>query len=425
MSSNSIGSFLAALRKASGMTQKQLAEKLNVSDKAISRWERDECAPDLALIPVLAEIYGVTSDEILRGKRADPDAAPTPQAEEKSKKRLQFLLNQTHTNYRIRSIISVLVAVVGLIVSMILNLGFTRAYVGFLLGCIFFAGAVVCQIIFTIQCKASLQNDDFDADAVADIKHFVLRTAQWTYSIICVLFSLTLPLMSVGNAYWGLPFYGWVTLCVAIAPITAVLCLIVCRIINVRKGVAQKINWKSPINKLRLRFSGILILSLIVTVLLHWFCAFYLSENAYLYSEAIRFDDWDSFKEYMEQPRTEWGETLFYQEESTDGNGLSICIYTDELGREYHYYLDEISETVKASDGTVLCSYLRFNGEAVHVMYSDGSDERLPVYVQERNQYYEASSRFNLLMAAWIPVYLAEIIVVFIFYRKKKAAQTA
>lgn len=83
MSSNSIGSFLAALRKASGMTQKQLAEKLNVSDKAISRWERDECAPDLALIPVLAEIYGVTSDEILRGKRADPDAAPTPQAEEK------------------------------------------------------------------------------------------------------------------------------------------------------------------------------------------------------------------------------------------------------------------------------------------------------------------------------------------------------
>ena len=59
MEKKSIGSFLTALRKASGLTQKQLAEKLNVSDKAVSRWERDECAPDLSLIPVLAEIYGV------------------------------------------------------------------------------------------------------------------------------------------------------------------------------------------------------------------------------------------------------------------------------------------------------------------------------------------------------------------------------
>ena len=69
MEKKSMGSFLTALRKASGLTQKQLAEKLNVSDKAVSRWERDECAPDLSVIPVLAEIYGVTSDEILRGQR--------------------------------------------------------------------------------------------------------------------------------------------------------------------------------------------------------------------------------------------------------------------------------------------------------------------------------------------------------------------
>jgi transcriptional regulator with XRE-family HTH domain len=68
MEKKTIGSFLAALRKANGLTQKQ-----NVSDKAVSRWERDECAPDLSLIPVLAEIYGVTSDEILRGQRRDPE----------------------------------------------------------------------------------------------------------------------------------------------------------------------------------------------------------------------------------------------------------------------------------------------------------------------------------------------------------------
>lgn len=50
-----------------GYTQKELAEKINVSDKAVSRWERDESAPDISLLPVLAKIFGVTTDELLRG----------------------------------------------------------------------------------------------------------------------------------------------------------------------------------------------------------------------------------------------------------------------------------------------------------------------------------------------------------------------
>ena len=69
MEKKTIGQFIAILRKANGMTQKDLAEKLNVSDKAVSRWERDECAPDLSLIPVIAEIFQVTTDELLRGER--------------------------------------------------------------------------------------------------------------------------------------------------------------------------------------------------------------------------------------------------------------------------------------------------------------------------------------------------------------------
>lgn len=59
-------------RKAHGMTQKELAERLNVSDKTVSRWERDDGAPDLSLIPVIAEIFGVTCDELLRGQPAVP-----------------------------------------------------------------------------------------------------------------------------------------------------------------------------------------------------------------------------------------------------------------------------------------------------------------------------------------------------------------
>ena len=54
MEKKTIGGFIAALRKANGMTQKDLAERLNVSDKTVSRWERDDGAPDLAAIPAIA-----------------------------------------------------------------------------------------------------------------------------------------------------------------------------------------------------------------------------------------------------------------------------------------------------------------------------------------------------------------------------------
>ena len=58
MERRTLGSFLAALRKAKGLTQQQLADLLHVSNKAVSRWERDECAPDLSLIPVIADLFG-------------------------------------------------------------------------------------------------------------------------------------------------------------------------------------------------------------------------------------------------------------------------------------------------------------------------------------------------------------------------------
>lgn len=71
MEKKSLGTFLTVLRKANGMTQKDLADRLNVSDKAVSRWERNESCPDVTLIPVIADIFGVTSDELLRGERCD------------------------------------------------------------------------------------------------------------------------------------------------------------------------------------------------------------------------------------------------------------------------------------------------------------------------------------------------------------------
>ena len=99
MEKKTIGGFIAALRKANGMTQKDLADRLNVSDKTISRWERDDGDPDLAAIPVMAEIFGVTCDELLRGERKSQEerAEATEQSEPtaKGEKQRQRLLKST------------------------------------------------------------------------------------------------------------------------------------------------------------------------------------------------------------------------------------------------------------------------------------------------------------------------------------------
>ena len=68
MKKETFGNMVAALRKEKGMTQLELAEKMGVTDKAVSKWERDLSFPDVSSIPKLAEILGVTVDELMQVK---------------------------------------------------------------------------------------------------------------------------------------------------------------------------------------------------------------------------------------------------------------------------------------------------------------------------------------------------------------------
>ena len=70
------GTFLAQLRKEKGMTQKDLAERIFVSDKAVSKWERGLSLPDVALLQPLADLMDVTISELLRGRRIQADPPP-------------------------------------------------------------------------------------------------------------------------------------------------------------------------------------------------------------------------------------------------------------------------------------------------------------------------------------------------------------
>lgn len=130
MARNTIGQFIAALRKANGLTQQEVADRLNVSNKAVSRWERDECTPDISLIPALAELLGVTCDELLKGERI-PVPAPAEKREPKIEKQVRNLINRTLSSFRTRIWISVTVAILGIVCMFGISYGFFRPVIGF------------------------------------------------------------------------------------------------------------------------------------------------------------------------------------------------------------------------------------------------------------------------------------------------------
>lgn len=93
MAEHSIGKTIADLRKAKGWTQVELAERLNVSDKTISKWESEAGYPEFTTLPQLANIFGVSLDYLITGKKEEPQIITMSKAELCAKTNDVSLLN--------------------------------------------------------------------------------------------------------------------------------------------------------------------------------------------------------------------------------------------------------------------------------------------------------------------------------------------
>ena len=78
-----LGKRIAALRKQKELKQDDIAQLLDVSPQAVSKWENDQTCPDIGLLPKLAQILGVTTDELLSGKHALQEVRVLPPEERK------------------------------------------------------------------------------------------------------------------------------------------------------------------------------------------------------------------------------------------------------------------------------------------------------------------------------------------------------
>ena len=112
MDQSKIGAYIAVKRKAQDLTQAQLAQKLGVSDKSVSKWERGVCLPDVSLFQDICEILGISINEFFAGG----DIAREAVEEQSEKNILAILKDSVHRNSKLKKTIRSLVAALVLVV---------------------------------------------------------------------------------------------------------------------------------------------------------------------------------------------------------------------------------------------------------------------------------------------------------------------
>ena len=437
MEKKTIGSFIAALRKANGMTQKDLAERLNVSDKTVSRWERDDGAPDLAAIPAIAEIFGVTCDELLRGERKSPteraEAIEENETSPKGEKQRQRLLKTTLSQYQNRTYIAMGVTVGGLIAALIGNLAFHRATLGFLLGAIFFAASIVCQAVFVNKALLSVEDAGIDAIALSGYKRKVVGLAERSIGLTVLFIGFTFPLILV-DAYFGLgadSLLIWGSMGAAAFLLVYAIVLYFLNSSLLKKGVYGLTEEETVVyyhnRKLKKRCTIGLVLTFTVTVLFHAF-GFEMIWSTYNISSAYGqvFNDYESFVEYMEQD-VPYDSNTHYSGWSI--NELPVAPEGSVQHEDIEWYdkdgnviteEEALTETLEDINGNVVCTYIERNKSVTSIRYSPKDGTVLPIQVITTDDYQAAARISEMITTAYCLLYPIELLAVLFIYLRKR-----
>ena len=433
MEKKTIGGFIAALRKANGMTQKDLAEKLNVSDKTVSRWERDDGAPDLAVIPVIAEIFDVTCDELLRGKRKSPteraeateEDEPTPKAE----KQRQRLLKSTLSQYKNHTYIAIGVSVIGIIVALVCNLAFLKAVLGFFLGAIFFVASIVCQAVFINKAFFSVEDAGLDVNVLSDYKRKVIGLAEKSIGLTVAFIGFTFPLILV-DAYMGLGSDSLLILGAMGAAAFLLLYAVVLYFLNasfLRKGVYTLPERESVVyhhnHKLKRTCIIVLVVLLVVTFIGHYFATSIW--GPYSIMKGTTFEDYDSFVEYMEQdipasPRYSFNGGTTAVEIPVPSEEIETGTYYDEYGNEISEE-EALTRRLEDKNGNVVCEYIDRNESVVSLRYTPKDGTILPITVCTEDDLQETKQTAAVRHVIFGVVYCIECLAVVLAYFKKRA----
>lgn len=178
MDSKKMGAFISELRKENKLTQAALAEKLNISNRTISKWENGDGYPDITILPDLAGIFGITVDELLSGERAPQDVPDIKVTEIESK---DNLLNLFHIAYIISLFFGIFGAILGVVTLAYSTWAFNILFYThweIMFVAVSFASLIVSGLVFAIG--AVRLNVSFSAD---EVRHLVARKL-WLVSLL-------------------------------------------------------------------------------------------------------------------------------------------------------------------------------------------------------------------------------------------------
>lgn len=436
MEKKTTGSFLSTLRKAKGMTQRELAELLNVSDKAVSRWERDESMPDILLIPVLADIFEVSCDDLLRGEKVFKENYE--EAPEKRIQRMKALVKKSKSKFQAFSMISIGVVLLGLILAIILNFSFHKATIGFFCALIGIIAGGMTQAAFYFYFKADVDTDELECTEFISYKKYIRdHTLHISYLLVIVL-CICLPLLFMGQVSYadyiaaltekmapegfkpdtsattdavypmgtitvGLQLKTWLLYGGISGVVGAIATSIINFMIKVqdakegRFGVSEDDLKKSKKNVLNL-FKNVLILAILLGVT---FVGSKIFEEKMpdVLATGTQFDTFEEFKEHMEK--------------------IPHDMYPGVI--EIRQQLDKYKGTIYGDDGELLCEYRIYNDSVTDIKFGDNNKLPITVYSEDDDQI--AKQKTEDMMWIWNAVMIIECLAIVTAYCIKKIRQ--
>lgn len=462
-----IGSFICTLRKAKGMTQQNLADLLNVSNKSVSRWERDETAPDLTLIPVIAEIFEVTADELLKGERSPQSSKITTeqnQPSSKSEKQVSRILNGYLTKFRSLSYISYALTVLGFISTVVCAFGFELPFFGYWLGMGFYVFSVAIQLTFSTRAISTVYGNEFNGERLYHYRKNIINYTTFNIyiNIAAAVFCLpnivflggcfdyarvstmlvnwaSAPLLSPGTPdgwFYSLP------VCAAIyASIITVLSVLTSIFIESKEELKYMERDNTGKRKHNTNIKIICGCMVLCAVILTWFGQSAFNKNDYsLFMKGVVFTEFVQLKEYMEtvnlypkesigiaRTQQEHDQTLKKLEEAGNqlyDNEIYSGTYFTVTGQDRYIitenqYNDYTNNTAFKEAGFY---FLWRNKEVARIQLGNLQDDYyMPVTAYTYKELAQAERLYHVINAGFILLYIIEIAAGCIYYSRKRS----
>lgn len=277
MNKGTMGSFIAALRKARGMTQQEVADRLNVSNKTISKWERDDGYPEITIIPALAELFGVTSDEILRGERIPQPEQDREKQTARTEKQIRRIVSSSAVRFQNFSCLAAALALAGWIALFTIADTFYRPLLGFGIALILVLTSVTTQVFLINTARASTGDHEITGDRhklLLPLQKTINRYSFAVFMINAAVLILSLPFIFFRDSYYTesvISMDSYLFLLPILLIIIGLICLLSLNLFQ-DKLFIKKISWPGgyPVKKMRqmnLIQGGALLLSFIPVII--------------------------------------------------------------------------------------------------------------------------------------------------------------